>query len=347
MILIFVISVLSITSTTAQSQFCNSACFADITTNGAAGYGSVISLFATNYSYPPIDVSGITPQCTSATYVGTTGECYDCCFNIDVFSEDERWRLLFAVNENLNDTFATRLGAAVGQSVTFIRYAEADHVNVDTNCANLAYPRICRLSLSNRAGSDSITDEFLMSVALDKTSSTATFKAGYNKANDWFGFAFSRDQINPAPMVGYGLVWSIGTDGSSSLQFAEYDLGGPGVVSAQGAQNLNIVGSSDVNGITTYEFTRAFETGNPETGTSPSIIGDFYFTGDEESLNIFAAVASASGITLSSHSNQNFARAAGIYLFTLLFMFCSLIQNFFVRKKCLSICIIWVISFYD
>jgi len=307
-LILVLICILSFTSIHAQSTFTNAACFETTPTDGATGYGATIQLFGTDsqYIYPPIDFTGISPTCTSATYPGTTGECFDCSFNIDNFSEDERFRLLYAVNQNLNSSFVAELGSQVGQSVSWIRYARADQVS-DANCGSLAYPRICELSLSNRTESLSIFPEFLLSIGLNTATSTVTFTAGYNKPDNWFGFALSASQTNPQPMIGYGLVWSTGSGGSGTASWQEYDITALAFLGPQTNQNLTGITNSDIDGITTWEFSRGF-------AADPDATHDFEFTGTETYLNIFAAVASDSGTTLASHSDANLFRATDILL---------------------------------
>ncbi len=298
-ILIFIIIASLIATSNGQAQFCNAICYEGTPTNGATGYLSTVNSFGATIT-PSITIA-TTPTCNAATYTGTSGSCFDCCFTIDTLSEDERWRLLYAVNTNLGTTFATNLGSTVGQNVTSIRYARADAVTVDSNCADLSYPRICRLSLSQVSDQGSIEDPYFLSIALNITSTIATFRAGYSVSNDWFGFAFSTN-VPPLPMTGYALVWSSGPNGLDTPQFQEYDLAGSTSIVKQSTQNLNLIGSADVNGITTYEFTRVFNTGNGN---------DFVFTGNENNLTIFAAVTGPTGSALLGHSSTNLVRATG------------------------------------
>ena len=277
---IYIISIISITKINSKT-FRNSICFESIPTNDQLnGYGLTVSLFGSNYTKPPIDDFkniGINSTCSSSIYPDITDQCFDCSFNIDNLTEDERYRLLYAINENLDTLFLNELEITIGQNITWIKYAEADQIAPNPNCDSLSYPRFCDLSLSNTTDEKSIIDQFLVSMGLDIISSTVKFRIGCD-TNQWFGIGISYNQSYPKPMIGYGLIFSSGTAGGFNEEFAEYDLTGLTNVARQLFQNQNLIqiNNSNINGITIYEFQRDFDTLDPN---------DFAFTGSEEYLN--------------------------------------------------------------
>ena len=237
--------------------------------------------------------------------IPSSNACLPCCLGIDALSEDERWRLLYAVNSNLTDSFTPNLCAALGKRITFIRFASADHVPTDAHCADLSYPRICQLSLDRLSNGGNIDTPFLFSMGLDSLAQTLSYRMSYLSGDDWFAVAFGE-----AGMVGEAHIYTSGLTGFDPLSVYAYQLTDTRAsnVEKDASNDLELLSTAHVDGLFTVRWTRPFETGDA---------GDDVYDGAEQSVRIFAAAArtlSAGTTQLGNHGAGHYVRALEVLL---------------------------------
>jgi len=203
-------------------------------------------------------------------YVDADAMCYLCEVPTSGFDEAARWRLLAAINNDI-EAFRVALSSELGEAVIAITYGKADHASSDVRCDAIAYPRVCRVELEMTSAAADET--FLLSLGADdeKLYGQMCFSDGAR----WMGVGFSDNA-----MVGPGVVFTEGKAGDLALGVYDYGFTGKSVENVVRADTSN---GSYAHSFENGEFCASFERdwGFAEINTSESTLAVWYGVGND------------------------------------------------------------------